>query len=115
MAEHYDGTPSATSGDELKRFAQTQILNEDKVREDGILKEFGLPRTIPAKERFANAIAAHSKLSQEQKEHALYFLFSPTYPIGGHAIARNYIRLCLNPNYSTRGTAWRGKAPTQSI
>lgn len=113
MAEHYVDTQKPTNGDELKSFTHTQILKENKVREERIFKECRL-RSTPAKERFARAIAAHSQLTLGQKEQALYFLLGSNYPKNGYAIARNYIRLCLNPNYSTRGTAWRGKVPTPS-
>lgn len=59
------------------------------------------------KERLTYQIENHPRLSLGQKEQALYFLLSPTYPRSGYAIAQNYIKLCLNPKYTARGAAWR--------
>lgn len=108
-------TPSA--GTRRKRdgndagLACLPTLNEDITREQGVLKELGLPDTISARERFARKIETHKRLSLGQKEQALYFLLSQNYPKReGYAITRNYIRLCLNPRYTARGTAWDGGA-----
>jgi len=59
--------------------------------------------------RLVRHIEKHPRLSPGQKEQALYFLLSPSYSKDGYAIAKRYCQLCLNPKYTTRGTAWHGE------
>lgn len=85
------------------------ILKEDPARLEGILAETGHPDAAAAKERLALEIEGHRGLSIGQKEQALYFLLSPTYPKDGYAIAQNYVRSCL------RYARWRSGVGMRKI
>lgn len=92
---------ASTQAPNLLSFTHIRIMEEDRGREDGVLKEQG-HNPSSAKSKFAQAIAHHPRLSPGQKEQALYFLCGPVYPKNGYAIARNYIRLCLSPDYTKK-------------
>jgi hypothetical protein len=104
MAARYADTPKNTIGNGIRHL---HILAEEIEREQETLTELApeQPR-LTRKEKFGFAIARHPRLSRGQKEQALYFLFHPLYP-DAIAIAQNYVKLCLNPKYTARGTAWR--------
>lgn len=110
----YADTQDVTTGSELQQTAFTNILNEDKVRELKVLEEAPppscpLPYYIAAtKEQLAKRIERHPRLTFAQKEQALYFLFSSAYQKDGRYVTYQYVRLCLNPKYTARGTAWTG-------
>jgi hypothetical protein len=96
-----------TGSDELLSFTHTKILEEDQVRQQGIAAENPSPQ-LDHKQKLAIDIANHPRLLAGQKEQAICFLFHYAYRKDGYAIARRYIKLCLNPLYSQRGTGWRG-------
>jgi hypothetical protein len=103
-------TPRSTTGSaELLSFVHTKVLEEEKAREEKLLKEN--PSASPPlsrREKLAHAINNHSRLCLGQKEQAMEFLFHPAYAKDGYAIARQYVKLCLNPKYTARGTSWKG-------
>jgi hypothetical protein len=112
MPAQFVDTPKNTTGNANRAYKplslaqKTQIINEDRERELGVLDEADA-KWIRRK-KLAQRIAKNHQLCLGQKEQALYFLFSTAYLKDGYAIAREYVKFCLNPKYMTRSTSWTG-------
>jgi hypothetical protein len=103
-------TPKSTNGNANKPLSLASaagILNEDANRVLAIAGE--LEPKFVCLQRLAGRIERHTRLSSGQKEQALHFLFHPAYTKDGYAIALQYLKLCLNPRYTARGTAWKAR------
>jgi hypothetical protein len=108
MTTQFVDTPKNTTGNvELLKFIE--VLKEDLSRQDNVITENTTDSALTNREKFAIALTQYPKLSSGQKEQALHFLFHPAYTKDGYAIALQYLKLCLNPRYTARGTAWKAR------